>query len=468
MKIENEKLIKENNKRYDWRLWALMLVGVLIIISAFFLDNNQECKRGFYYIMKIFCGWWGEDFVDMARVLRNALKLSLKDYCDLIITCNTMLMAAVIFIYSIMDSRRLGIPHRTIMSYAYGSYMVPILFVFTLVMMPIIYMVFWANLRLTTFACVIVLFVFQITIIFIILRSSSFNYYLKIIKKKEYEQYIELTTNKIDQDNVWLYWLRHFEQAVQSNELAADKMRIVRYILWVPFYQKKRWELKVADKCIPIGKLDELYQFYYKNMIAAFQVINNEQCKIERTGLYLVIYEFISNLSEWYKEISEGKSQEEKKTISCDYHMIISGIMNAVIDSKPEEGEDFCNYTINHCIHNSQAQKLQIDLYVLFQELAYAIDGTYRYVRSLDQIDQIMEWKPLDAADSLDFYIEFWRVWVNIYSLPEEVRMKRFINAFTAMKKNSTDSAPIVNIMLQKERMIRNYKNEGKNTAAQE
>lgn len=465
MKIERTDLIKKNSTKYDGKFLFLLLFAFILIIVAFISDlrySSMPCSQQFIFFEKInhilhlLCP---QDSTYLEEI-KCILCAAESDYCNMISTFNTMLMAAIIFFYSLMDNKRLGVPFRTIIVYKYGSYTVPALFLFTLLLTPLLLTVQRAAMHNTTIVMVIMMFILQIVAVYIILRCTSFSFDIKVILRKEYEQYMELTENSAEYDNAWLYWPRHLEHAIISDELSADKMRIVRYILWIPFYKDKKCKT-MLKYTLPQTSLEKIYLFYYKNIFSVFQKIKEEQYKTARADLYLVFYEFINNLDVWFKDYNAIFRSEVNNDGAKIYHAIVSATMNAVLMSDVEEGEAFCNYVLNNCISKNLnkeyrlAHDVQLDLYVMFQKIIFEVNN--RYVHSFNLIDLSESWHPLEA-ETLDFYAEIWNLWMNAYSFSNTEKMEFFFNAITTLQRKNNYSASIVSILLQREQKIRKRK----------
>ena len=233
--IEDGKLISKIQKKGWCYILIVTIIEIIMILISVIYDTNGGKINDIYH-----WGWCLINKFSKSKVINicnieNVIKC-LDEFCNMVVTYNTILTAAVIFFYSTLENKRGGIAQRTIIAYGYGSKVIPALFFETLVATPFIYIVKGMNLYLTTWVLLFYTFWLQLTIIYIILISASFAGCIRIICYVELKQYEEM---KINNDKyIWIYLSRHLERAIKSDELVNDKLRFVRAIIWTPF--KKR------------------------------------------------------------------------------------------------------------------------------------------------------------------------------------------------------------------------------------
>lgn len=96
-------------------------------------------------------------------------------YGDQAINYTAILESAVIFFYGVSDNKRIGVPFRTIISYSFGSYSIPVLFVLSLVLTLLINYVGQTGYLFLQGMIIIYILVLQLAVIVGILISTSVN-----------------------------------------------------------------------------------------------------------------------------------------------------------------------------------------------------------------------------------------------------------------------------------------------------
>lgn len=459
MKIENKKLIRKIQKRGISYIVIFLVVGALLIGCALYLDNREDVRFRWYRYIVGFVNVYSEDLKGILLAIKCAIMESAVDYCNMVVTYNTILAAAVIFFYSILENRRGGISHRTLIAYSFGSWLIPVLFSVTLLLVPMMYVVKSLKLQLTTIACILYIFCLQIMIIFVILKSASFNNCIRFISYVEICQY-EILNKEIEKSKyIWLYLVRHLEQVIKSNELTLDKIRVVRSLLWVPFYKKNIFwgGFKIQNSAFKYNDLDCLYRFYYENLTVVFRCLSKEENGAERREIYLVLYEFLEKFGEQYQKLKKcnnrwndckKRNQGDLKKMCDIYQMVISAIMNAALSSKIAEREAFCNYIFNNCITDDSILIRQLNLYILFQEAMNAIDISDNAPVNMKGISCLNKWKKLQYKESGSFAM-FWYTWMNLYTIPIWKRIEHFERAYDTLTGYSNASEIITGIIIQ-------------------
>ena len=290
-------------------------------------------------------------------------------------------------------------------------------------------------------------------------------------KQKNLEKEEEVIKREIERNSVfsWTYLQHNLEQVIMSDELVVDKLTIARSILRVPYYQgeiklrkepfakKIRKKLcretilfqknKISIEKIQDNNLKRLYEFYYGNILAIFKHIDQPQNLEYRNKLYLILYEFLEELTKLYDNEIPGYMKKGKDS-EKNYVMTISGIINAVLSSNVEEAEGFCNYVFNNVISKS-IWNIQISLYFLFQEYLYRTNrnnSEFKILGNIDSIIGISEWKNNikkgEKKDS-DLHILFWEIWMGNTTILPEVSLCYYNKAMKAFKENGNIDSPI-------------------------
>ena len=289
----------------------------------------------------------------------------------------------MIFFYSVQDNEREEIPNRTIMSYAFGSFTVPLLFIVIMAML------------------------------------------LDMLEKSMlgHAEEVDKVLAKQNPFFIWTYLLHHLEQVVLSNELVVDKMELTRRLLRAPFYVKEiqlrmeriwpYWGRKknsgtsggmpqMSHESMRDNFSKCIYQFYYGSLVTILQRMTDYQMQAERNKLYLVLYEFMEELTELYETGEKGPNKIGGKYRN-NYMMTICGILNAVMDSGVEDEEGFCGYVFNNIV-SRKVWDTQFDMYTLFQEYLYRTNKDAIRLDHLESIKELKKWKI--AEDDMNLSIK--------------------------------------------------------------
>lgn len=132
----NKDLKSATRQIVDVKIILYLFAALVVMTSAFVMDLNQEAKIRIYEKIGSCLTKIAPSFRVLAWELKDKLSDSLEQLFNIIITLDTILAAAVVFFYSVQDSRKEGIPHRTIMAYTFGSFTVPILFIVIMFILP--------------------------------------------------------------------------------------------------------------------------------------------------------------------------------------------------------------------------------------------------------------------------------------------------------------------------------------------
>ncbi|MCD8291001.1 MAG: hypothetical protein LUC91_05815 [Prevotella sp.] len=310
--ISSAELVNKIRKKLNLKIILIpVAIAALILIGCFLVEINEDK-----------CTVFGNIIQGMDKVL--------KDSQDLLLTMDTILAAVIVFFYGIMDNRKHGIPQRTILSYTFGPFTIPIFFLLDLVMLPVIYIGQSSFRSLTLMGLILCTYFIQALIIIMILLSTSFKYSANAVCNTEIRQFGYLRHCRItDKEYLWTYILHHMEEVVAGEELTADKMYMFRKLLGVPFYERERLfvdnKMRIALKydekdATHTGNRDDgapennngkkrnrlkqrkdadnndivqtVYEFYYANLISVFGHLCDD--RDGRDKLYLCLYELCS------------------------------------------------------------------------------------------------------------------------------------------------------------------------------
>ena len=467
-------------KRMSRKIKWYLIIGLVLWIGCVGMDLWKEPKIEFYGWVESVLKERSENLCETVKNAKYLLAGSLQEFSGIVVTLDTILAAAVIFFYSVQDNEKEGIPNRTIMAYSCGSFTVPVLFVITMVLIPVNQCAITLHLTWTSWMGLIISYMMQMVIVILILLSTSYQYSVFIIGNAEIRQFQILNTIEEEKEKqngrkaeaavqkvhakqnpffVWTYLLHHLEQVVLSNELIADKMELTRRLLRVPFYPeeiKLDWkrifsffgaeekqkridnpELSVA--AMKKNSLKGIYQFYYGSLAAILQRMDDGQMEAERNTIYLVLYEFMEELTEVYEKV-RGEEGNDGTEYQNYYMMSICGIINAVMDSGVDDAEGFCSYVFNNIV-SEHIWNIQFSLYVLFQEYLYRTNKEAIKLEHLENMKGLGEWQVSEKEQEI--YIDFWKVWVEFTTLSEESKYIYFCRAFYTLTGKGYESETV-------------------------
>lgn len=463
-----DELGKAISRNFDRRVVNCLVCGVAIIAVALCMD---------IYII---------------GTSRSSKSDSLDDFFDIIITLDTILAAVVIFFYGVQDSRKEGIPHRTIMAYSFGSLSVPVLFMYIMILLPVIFWAVSTDFRWTAWTGLGYTYVSQMIIIILILLSTSSQYSVHVIGNVEIRQFQRLNDLEekryqiINNDGervarnprfVWTYLLHHLEQVLLSEEMIADKQGLIRRLVRAPYYyseirfREEFYLVKgtgtgnmpcISGERLGLNHMKSVYEFYYLNFLEVFRHINKPEDQEERNKIYLMLYEFMEELTELYERANRDRyaGVQFVEHSRNNYLMTISGILNAVVESDVENAESACYYVLNNIV-SRKIRRFQIGLFFLFQEFLYHTNINSVSLREIDKLDELEKWCCFEEERGM--YAEFWEIWVEFATLSKLAGYEYFDRAFEGLKGESYNPGPATYINLIIERTKEDYINASKN-----
>lgn len=458
---------------------CVLIISALFIAVAVLADLCVNFKEGLYGIITKVLRCFGYNWYKRAWYIKNAISENIEEFYGTLMTITTILAATVIFFYSVQDNKREGIPHRTILAYSFGSYTIPVYFLLSMFILPVSFWLFHFNMKKTFIVCTVVSYFLQMAIIALILFSTSHTCGLCVIRNAEIRQYKMLCKIKKENSNnlnsssqfIWTYLMHHLEQAITSDELIADKTRLVKELLKVPFYEKEFFFFPknkncgsyvdgMSKACLEKNDLKRIYEYYYGNLSAVIEHLSKTENSSERSRIYLILYEFLDSLQKLYCEADDVYRPDSSAEAMQNYVMVISGMMNAVLGSGVPDAEGFCNYVLNKCLKDEEMRKKQIGLYFLFQEYLYrtyaGLEDNQRLIpiQYYTRIRGIAKWSMNQDDERL--YYDFWQIWMDWTTFSEFNSINIFKEAIAALKGEKFNASLASYIMLSIKHMEKN------------
>ncbi|MDE7428908.1 MAG: hypothetical protein K2N00_06515 [Lachnospiraceae bacterium] len=430
--------------RKDW-IWVLFfLLGGISITMTLIVD---------YGIIR------PESYIDMTSWVgvKCVLWEAAEFMCNVIVTYGTMLVASVIFFYSMIDNKRLGIPYRWPIKYTIGSHTIPILFMMTLLLTVFMVMARSASWKYTTYACMGYILLVQIFVIFNILLSTSYKHCKQIICRDERKRYIK------GED---LYDIRefagHLERAVHSDEFIQDKAELLADFLQIPFGKHIR---KIYEKEMQKEIFDEknewkrIYRFYFVNTLSAFQDFDSDIKYLELNCLYMCIRDFLkeyigqngSGMKDMKRLFVRKYGEEEGiRKIRYIYYIVLSGITNGLLSGNARNCVELCRNILLKCELENEVKSNQMHLWVLFREALDLLDVETE-PRNLE-MEELGKWELLEE-EKVAFCADMWEVWMEMYDVSFYSKVRHFNAAIQTMTghHNASDKILRMRLMMRKQ-----------------
>lgn len=416
----------QNRKGYIWIIF--LLLGFFLILWAFCVDSGRDIagiKQHVNYVCntEIKCILW-----EMAEAVFN-----------IVITYSTALVAVVVFFYSVIDNKRLGIPCRRLITYTIGSWTIPVLFMTVLVLTVFMALVRFVPLRYTTVICEIYTLLIQIWVVIQILLSTSYQHCKRVICKNDKRRYHNGAGLEREYGTEWAYSFGHLERAIHSEEFISDKRELLTDYLWIPFNRRTGRlcrKLKGGKTLSETVELERIYQFYFVSILSSFQNFNGEEKHLERNQLYKCIGDFVSVLSD-----KNSKNIQNDAGMQYVYHAMLSGIMNGLVSSNVEDNIDFCVHMLSKCISDGDMGRRQLHLFVLFQEVLWMINQ--KLVSNSVKFKNLERWEPVRSKD-VAFCARYWQIWNKMYELSFWDKMTHFECAMQTMSGRSNSGSFVI------------------------
>lgn len=476
-KVNNRRINVVNKIRRiaksGWgNIFCFLSFSLILLKLVFCLEKNMEFRIWVYDFLEQLIK---EKGIRIFKTWRDTLNVVGEDVLN---EMEGILGGIVAFFYSVQDSRKDGIPYRTILAYGFGSYTVPVLFFYTWILFLGATYARISSLQTLESMFVFQILVFQALIIIFILLSTAYKYSIHVIGNAEIRQFRILTkdanrrkkqksriSEKAENNPlyVWTHLLHHLEQVVLSDELISDKMILIRRIIGTPYYKgpttlftkafgrmrnigskQNKYKIKLYKKRFRSNNLEKVYEFYFENVLTIFEFLDGNEEKQLLNGIFLVLYEFMEELTQKYREIkiNEKKDKRKEKIRKC-YLITLSGIMNGVMVSNTENAEMFCHYILNNIMTEGEERKLQLHLYFLFQEYLYRIKKEAIKIDNLAHIDGLEEWT---VIKNRKLYEEFWIIWMKFTSINTEYGYQYLLGAMNTLLDTGVDSSTIMYI----------------------
>ena len=332
----------------------------------------------------------------------------LNDFNDFVFTCSTMTTAVVILCYSILDSKRLGISNRTIIRYQIGNMTLPIAFIISLIKLPIFKVCIYLEWEYALIFELPWSLGIQFAIIAFIIRASSMNTTINVIARQEnwqYKKILEYEWDKWEVLEIFSLWkISHIQQAMSSDELFSDKLRLLKTVL-------KKEEVKWYSQ---MSQRNAFYSFYYNNAYEAFCAVKNNLD--EQQLLYTFFYSEVGELIETSKgkifderiNSKEESSKDEKIKIEYMLNLAVSAIINAAMFSGVRDAEIFSNYMLKEVCSkaNPKLRNRQIIYYFYTMELFYRTNKMKVREVYIKELCELIKNESYECMD-MRFY-EYW------------------------------------------------------------
>ena len=380
--------------------------------------NNRTIANGYVRL---------SESVSLISIIKNSLlalpqQLANEDsvpFYNVAVAFFSVSAAYIVLFYSVMDNRREGIPYRKIMSYAFGSFSVPMCFAFSMLFLLAGYVMYVFQLEYMYVAFLVCVIFCQLFCVFMIMLVSSLRFDILIIKRTEqkrikfmYDNWDRLVDNKMIEI---IGYYNQMEMAVNSIEHTSDKYDVIKEILVAPF--------EMSHGVLDNDKL--LFYYYYNNV---FDSINNRSDKDDVRDLYSFLCDFIRYLPSYMKNSQGIYPNQWLKT----YFSIISSIWLAAFqnDDSKKHAEKFCVRTLDIIYSTSKSIKLFTDknpnyvnfanmeshgaslgVYIFLQEFINCYDATSLQLTSLFNSISTLRRYQCDNEAILKLSYELWQNW---------------------------------------------------------
>lgn len=456
--VDGQVVHRKIHKKCSWAIRAVIAVDLLIVVLSMLWPIPVVC-------MNCYLEQYGAVF---------------EDFQNFVSTVHTVLGAAVIFYYSVKDNQKVGIPPRTIMSYSFGSWAILLLFAFsTVLVMDMIYVrnrgrFIWALVSLAASAMA------QIFCVALILISTSYNYDILVICNAEVRQFQYMRHDQDLNPIVWIYMMRHIEQAVKSDDLMGDRMVLTQKLLRTPFYEKEQFfysRLSVNFNRVYVYPAFRFYRYYYDNLVPVFQYLALGEHKEERMKMYQLLYELVREVDgDYYKLEGDGfpylphveaqaedggkrtalygadGEQERKKECRKKLLIIVSAVINAVLFAGPEDSEAFCNHILNECMKQDELRGCQVRLYFLYQELLHIKGSNSIKLEHVDELNGNVVSQAIES-DELKLYGDFWEIWCRDINLDVRLQWEYLYRALESLEGESLESETVTYIVMKRRKV---------------
>lgn len=427
------------------------------------LFRNKESNKRLLYLLFIleiiFAGLsiLGQCYKWPMRGRRVAFEY-LDNFHEFMITCSTMTTAVVILCYSIFDGKRLGISNRTIVGYRIGNETLPTAFFLSLMKLPMFKICIYCEWKYVLLWELPYSLIIQFAIIAFVTWSSSMNATIKTIAKQEEWQYKKMLDYKWDKwetlDSFSLWKIPHIQQAMTSDELFSDKLRLLKAV-----FEKGQTKEYTYSR---MSERNALYSFYYNNAYEAFDAVKDNVD--ERQKLYTFFYSEVGELIEKSKSTifderinyKEGNPKQESIKIGYKLNLAISAIINAAMFSNVKDAEIFSNYLLKEVCSNMdpKLRMRQIVYYFYTLELFYRTNEIKEKAIHIKELCTLIKDEPLECMDMR--YYEYWEFITRKCTLDKEFSERVYYDAGLTLKGREQSSVLMLYILqlIKEERKV--------------
>ena len=450
----------------------IALVIISLVFSAF-MDTHVNLKMGLYRYIRECLEKYDAQLCQYIIEVKVGIAANREAYCNLVVTLNTILAASVIFFYSVQDNKKGGIPHRTIISYAIGSLSIPILYILTMILVPMSYFSHALQLPWTIYVCMTWTYIIQMIIVYLILLSTSAQYSIHAITNLEIRQYRVLTLiekngwetiEQKDSSYAWTYLLHHLIEVMKSGELSSDKMTLLRRCIWIPYYAKeipiwgflmKELRQERAEKLLCENSLGQIYEYYRSNLLGIFNYLQQTREEENTEKVLLILYEFIGQLTLKLKSCEDGQISNSRKA----YLMTVISIMIALMESDLEETEYVCIKILNEVIREGNDERKEmvhkvrcelLSLYIVALEYIYYVERDNVRMNNIDKINYLEDWE-IPIKENCEFYKDSWDIWMSRTSITRPVYEHYFYKILRSIHDKNGSTAVTAYIKFRRE-----------------
>lgn len=305
---------REFEKKCDakWLFFVVVSFFIVIIGMTFLKTQIKD-------ILKFVLFLFGENADYVFTTMRNEIAF----LGNAVWTLTTIMAAFIVLHYSSRENSIYGIQYRKIIGYTFGSYFIPGLIIFNIIivinMTCAYYIKSYANFYvLATYSIFL-----QILLIICSIMSTSQQRCFQIILKIERRQIQQLYTNSNtplqERKNAIVY---HVDTVLKGHETLTEKFEIIQEILNIPFYEKYQ-NTEVFNHCT--------YYYLYQNMhlMVAYICEHIE----ERQKMYSTFYNNANFF--WGQYIINKKESTEKETAEkAPILLYMSALFHTIVPRK--------------------------------------------------------------------------------------------------------------------------------------
>lgn len=360
-----------------------------------------------------------------------------------LITFAAITAGVVVMFYSLIDTKSFGIPHRTIMCYFVGSFTIPVLFGLLMLNLPIVY--FFDCGKYPAFVCVMTIYsmIQQYLILFLVILSTSCSFNIVMITSEEKWQYRYKKNLEGSDKRYYSAWENtHAMYAMDSDDLFADRIRLVRKLLNVPLWHIKKYHRKVYAENRWSWECENIFEYYYEQASGVFAKLDQEAK--EREKFYQILYVFLEDVQRdrKLKNIVENPNYEPQYMDLM--HVICGALMYAAFVNDTREIRGFISYIVHENFAEGEARRKQLIFYFLMIVFQKWTNEKKLTTDDLKLLVESGDWK-IEKEDAV-YCRRCWNLLVKTTSLRQDEAEKyysRVINTYMG----AGDNLPIVKLL---------------------